>query len=113
MSEQHDLGRLVAVVVRPAAKVPGKFAVEADVVLVLPIIRCEPVIGDRIANVIAARDVATAAAIRVGHRGEDLEIERVGVPQPSGILEVPALDGDFHRIEATRPCGFILTTKSP
>ena len=112
MSQQHDLGGLVAVVVRAAAKVSGKFAVEADVVLVLPIIRCEPVIGDRIANVIAARDVATAAAIRVGHRGEDLEIERVGVPQPSGILEVPALDGDFHRIEAARPCGFILTSKA-
>ena len=113
MSQQHDLGGLVAVVVRAAAKVSGKFAVEADVVLILPIIRGEPVIGDRISDVIAARDVATAAAIRVGHRGEDLEIERVGVPQPSGILEVPALDGDFHRIKAARPCGLILTSKCP
>ena len=41
-----------------------------------------------------------------------MKIERVGVPQPSGILEVPALDGDFHGIIATRPCRFVYSSKS-
>ena len=47
----------------------------------------------------------------VGLGGEYLEIQGVRIAQPPGVLELLALHGDFDRIVAARPGGFVTTSK--
>ena len=47
----------------------------------------------------------------VGLGSEYLEIQSVRIAQPPGVLELLALHGNFDRIVATRPGGFVATSK--
>ena len=106
---EHDLGVLVAVVGSAAAEVITQLALEANSVLIAPPIGGDPVVIDGIADVIAASQVAGARRVVLRERlgREDLEVERVRVAEPSGVLEMAALDGDFNGIVGGGPSGFV------
>ena len=117
MSHHHDLGVFVAVIGPAAAKVTAELTIEDDVVLVAPPIRSEFVVVDGVPNVVASAQIARTHAdaedtiLGVGLGGEYLEIQGVRIAQPPGVLELLALHGDFDRIVAARPGGFVATSK--
>ena len=116
VSHHHDLGVFVAVIGPAAAKVTAELAIEDDVVLVAPPIRSELVVVDGVPNVVPSAQIARTRAkeatiLGVGLGGEYLEIQGVRIAQPPSILELLALHGDFDRIVAARPGGFVTTSK--
>ena len=103
VGEKHDLGVPVAVVASAPAEEAGELAVEADVVLIFPVIGSQPVVVNGVADVVAARNVPAAATEGVRHGAEDLEVKRVRITAPAGIDEVLPVDGNLDGIIATGP----------
>ena len=109
---KHHLCGFVAVVGGGAAKPGSQLGIQSHIVGVAPVIGCHPVIGHRVADVVAAGEVARACASRVRLCGEDLEIQRIWIAQPSGVLELLALDADLERIVCGGPSRFVASTKT-
>ena len=75
--EEHDFGTFAAVIRARSAEVTRHLSIEADVVLVFPVIGCQPVVANDVTDVIPTADVARACRRGVPcavARGEDLEV---------------------------------------